>query len=250
MIRLPAFYVAVQKFGQIPDIDAAETNEDVWDGTGAYLWPAVATAMTISSSSADDDGAPVGSGALTVRVHGLTTAGAEFTQDVTLNGQAGVSIPISMYRVYRAYVMTAGTGGVNAGDIWVGTGAIGVGVPAVKYAGILTGMGQTLMAIYTIPTSLTDNTQIDGGVITRWYGTVGAGQAAFATIALQTREPGGAWRTRRLAGIGEGGFFNEQMDFGLSLPSLTDIRIRVTKNGVNNSNISAGFDMALRQEIS
>ena len=109
----------VNKFGRTPDMDAADSNEDVWDGTGAYPHIAAAAAMTISSSSTDDDGAPVGTGALTVRVIGLDTNWLEVSQDVTLNGQTGVALPTSLIRVYRAYVLTVGTGGVNAGDICI-----------------------------------------------------------------------------------------------------------------------------------
>ena len=230
----------VQKFGRLPDIDAAQTNEDVWDGEGAYTFPAAATAMKISSSSTNDDGAPVGTGALTMRVYGLNAAWEEVIQDVTLNGQTGVTIPTSLIRVYRAYVLTAGTGGVNAGDIWIGTGDITTGVPAVKYAGIKTGMGQTLMAIYTVPAG-----PVTSAKLTRWYATVGAGQAAYATVALQTREYGASWRSRRVCGIGEGGWMSDTLLYGITVQPKCDIRVRVIVNGVNNSAIDAGFDVEL-----
>jgi hypothetical protein len=138
-------------------------------------------------------------------------------------------------------VVTAGTGGVNAGDIWIGTGTITAGVPAVKYAGILTAMGQTLMAIYSIPSDAT------GGKIERWYATIGASQSAYATVALQTREFGGSWRSRRVMGIAEGGMMDDSFRDGyrISLSPKSDIRVRVISNGVNNSTIAAGFDIEL-----
>ena len=231
----------VNKFGRIPDIDGGDTNEDIWDGTGAYAFPSTATAMKISSSSTDDDGTPTaGTGALTVRVIGLDANWLEVEQDVTLNGQAGVSIPTSLIRVYRAYVLTAGTGEVNAGDIWIGTGTITNGVPAVKYAGILTGLGQTLMAIYTIPN------HVSSARITRWYGACGAVAASFGELALQVKENGGAWRTRRMAGIAEGGGFDETMNNGgITVSPKADIRVRAITNGANNTAIQAGFDLEL-----
>jgi hypothetical protein len=230
-------YGYVQKFGRIPDIDAADANEDVWDGEGAYAFPSSAAAMKISSSDAKDTSDGVG--ARTVRVIGLDANWNEVSQDVTLNGQTGVSIPTSLIRVYRAYVLTVGSEEDNAGDIWIGTGDITTGVPAVKYAGIKAGMGQTLMAIYTIPANA------QGATIWRWYATVGAGQSAFATVALQTREYGSGWRTRRVAGVGEGGWMDETMRYGISVSPKCDIRVRVIVNGVNNSAIEGGFDLEL-----
>ena len=248
-------YGFVQKFGRTPDMDTAQTNEEVWDGTGVYGgFLAAAAAMTISSSSTADDGTPTaGTGALTVRVIGLNASFNEISQDVTLNGQTGVAIPTSLIRVYRAYVLTVGTGGVNAGDIWIGTGDITTGVPAVKHAGILTGQGQTLMAVYTIPADIGKG----GAKILRWYASVGAVQSARASLALQTREFGQGWRTRRTIGIGEGGTFNEWIAvpdpenpgnwlMGIDVSAKCDIRVRVLLNGVNNSTIEAGFDLELR----
>ena len=231
----------MQKFGRIPDIDAAASGEDVWDGEGAYAWPAAATTMNISSSDATDTAA--GDGAQTARIFGLDANYAETSVDMGMSGQSGVEISTDFLRVYRAYALTVGTDGVNAGDIWIGTGTITDGVPAVKYAGILAGLGQTLMSVYTVPVSLADGEAINGGKIIRWYGTVGAGQAAYATIALQTRELGGSWRTRRVSGIGEGGGVDETFSQGLDVPAKTDIRVRVLHNGVINSAICAGFDI-------
>lgn len=248
MIKLPAFYSPLQKFGRLPEIDSGGTNEDVWDGEGAYVWPSAASTMKISSSSTDDTA--TGTGAQTVRVYGLNSDWEEIYIDMTMDGQTGVTISTDLLRVHRAYVLTAGTGEVNAGDIWIGTGTITTGVPAVKYAGVSAGMGQTLMAIYTIPVALPDGTKLNGGQIVRWYATIGAAQNAFATVALQTRENGGAWRTRRANGIGEGGWFSEELSFGVNLGIKADVRLRVLVNGVNNSAISAGFDIALRQATS
>ncbi len=234
-------YGIVQKFGRIPDIDAGGANEDVWDGEGAYSFLSAATALKISSSDAKDTSAGVG--ARTVRVMGLDSNWQEVSQDITMNGQTGVSIPTSLIRVYRAYILTVGTEEDNAGDIWIGSGTITDGVPANKYAGIKAGMGQTLMAIYTIPDGPPTKAHIK-----RWYATCGAGQAAYATVALQTREDGFGWRTRRAAGIGEGGWMDESFYDKIEVQPKCDIRIRVLNNGVNNSTVEAGFDLELLSE--
>ncbi len=242
-------YGVVQKFGRIPDIDNGDTNEDVWDGEGAYGgFLSAAITMTVSSSSTDDENPSTG--AWRVAVVGLDTNHSEVTQAVNLTGQTAVTLSTDLIRVYRAWVVTAGSDEENAGDIWVGSGTVTSGVPANKYAGILTEKGQTLMAIYTIPTQATK-----GGKIVSWYGTIGAGPAAYATIALQTKEFGGAWRTRRAVGIAEGSppdpidltWENEegQRVGGIDLQAKADVRIRTLENGVNNSSIEAGFNMEL-----
>ena len=230
----------------LQDIDHGDTNEDIWDGEGAYGgFLAAAATMTVSSSSIDDDGDPAGSGALTVRVVGLDTNWAEVTQDVTMDGQTEVTLGTDLIRVYRAYVLTAGSGATNAGDIWVGTGTVTAGIPAVKHAGILTGNGETLMAIYSIPATQADGDTIRQAKILRWYAGVGAAASAYASVALQTREFGGAWRTRQVANISEGSGVDQSLSWGIELGPKADIRIRALTNGVANSSISAGFDIAL-----
>ena len=106
------------KFGFNADID--QTEETVWDAGGLYTYPASALAMTIVSSNANDTSA--GTGARTVRVIGLDANYAEVTQTVSLNGTTTVSIPTSLIRVYRAFVVTAGSGNTAAGTITIANG--------------------------------------------------------------------------------------------------------------------------------
>jgi hypothetical protein len=245
---MSSIYGVVKKFGRTPDIDAADANEEIWDATGAYTgFLAAATAMTISSSSAADTAA--GTGARTVTVIGLDTNWRQISQTVTLNGQTGVAIPTSLIRVFRAYVLTAGTGEVNAGDIWIGSGTITTGVPANKYAGILTGLGQTLMAVYSVPAQASE-----GGLITHWYADIGGATATYAAIALQIKEFGGAWQTKSIRFARDGHAIDERMTWidenenrqgGVAVGSKSDIRLRIITNGAANTQISGGFDLEL-----
>ena len=72
----------------MPDIDAADSSEDVWIGEGAYPgFIASASTTSIASDSADD--AAAGTGARTVRVVGIVNNAGTWTEtqeDVTLNG--------------------------------------------------------------------------------------------------------------------------------------------------------------------
>jgi hypothetical protein len=204
--------------------------------------------MTVSSSSTDDV-ATTGTGAWTLRTIGLNSSWVEVVQDVSLNGQTAVALPTSLIRLYRAYVLTAGTGGVNAGDVWIGSGTVTNGVPANKYAGVLANNGQTLMAVYSIPTQASNGRLYNGGQIVRWYVRCGAIQNAFGTAALQTREFGQSWRTRRIGEYSQTGPFDEDITWGIDLQSKSDIRVRVLSNNANNTTVSAGFDIALRQKV-
>lgn len=94
----------------------------------AMKWASVfniAYYLDITSSSAADDGAPAGTGAQIIRILGLDASYNRIYEDVTLNGTTIVTTTKKFLRVISAYVKAAGTGLVNAGDIYIiktGTG--------------------------------------------------------------------------------------------------------------------------------
>lgn len=236
-----------QKFGYSPDIDAGDTDEEVWDGTGTYGgFLAAATSMTISSDDANDTAA--GTGARTIEVTGLTVSGSDWIETketVTLTGLTEVSLSNDYIRVYRLRVLTAGSGNVNAGAIYVGSGTVTAGVPANVYAQIRAGRGQTNMAVWTLPSQLSNGETVSGGSVRRWYASIGAVQSAFAVLNLQIRAFGGAWQTKRIIHVAEGGALDELITWGLNIAPKTDVRILAESNGVNNSTIAAGFDVEI-----
>ena len=139
------------KFGNNADING--TLETVWSTGGMYAYPAAAIQMKVSSGSADDDAS--GTGARTVLVSGLDANYNEISEVVELDGQTAVLTTNSFLRVFRAYVVTAGSGGTAAGNIYVGTGVVTAGVPATIYAEITLGANQTQMAVWTVPAGYT-----------------------------------------------------------------------------------------------
>lgn len=97
----------------------AATEEDVadWSGATTGVWAfAAATLLEIASSSAADV-LTSGTGAWTIRLHGLDANYAYQTEDVNLNGQTVVTTTKLWLRVWGAEVIAAGTGGKNAGNI-------------------------------------------------------------------------------------------------------------------------------------
>lgn len=133
--------------------DAVTTSyADVWKQNIVRTNPAAAVVLGIASSSANDTAA--GTGARTVRVTGLD-ANYNFQQeDVTLNGTTKVNTVGTYLRVNKVEVLTAGSGGVNAGDIYAAdtsdTFTAGVPQTATKIFGrIAVGLNVTQMACYT-----------------------------------------------------------------------------------------------------
>lgn len=139
------------KFGNNSDINGA--LETIWSAGGLYVYPTSAIQMKVSSSSTDDTA--LGTGARTVVVAGLDANYNEISETVTLTGQTAVLTTNTFIRVFRAFVVTAGSGGTAAGIIYIGDGIVTAGVPATVYAEIPLGDNQTLMAIWTVPAGYT-----------------------------------------------------------------------------------------------
>ena len=149
-----SYHKFVHKFGYNPTIGTSD--ETVWSEGGLYAYPTSASTMYISSSSTADTSA--GTGARTATVSGLDANFDEISETVSLNGQTGVQLngALNWYRVNRIVVNTAGSGGANAGVLYVGTEATpSSGVPTNKYATVAIGDNQTLMCVWTVPRGYT-----------------------------------------------------------------------------------------------
>jgi len=166
------------QFGFNPSI-AAGAEETVWDEGGLYVYPSAAAAMTLSSSSALDTAA--GTGARTVLVQGLDINLLPVDVTLPLNGQTGVVITPDLLRVNNVEVMTAGSGEENAGDIYVGTGAITAGVPADKFGKISIGENIALSSVCTIRADRT-------GLLTSLF--VGVPKQANVNVRVVVRKLG------------------------------------------------------------
>lgn len=139
------------KFGNNADINGS--LETVWSYGGLYVYPTSAIQMKVSSTSANDTGN--GTGARTVVVSGLNATYDEVSETVTLSGQTAVLTNTTFIRVFRAFVVLAGSSSSAEGTIYIGTGTVTAGVPATVYAEIVLGENQTLMALWTVPAGYT-----------------------------------------------------------------------------------------------
>lgn len=155
------------------------TYETLWDESNVYAFRSTATAQTISSASAND--AAAGTGARTVRVTGITdTSFTESTEVVTMNGTTGVSLANNYVSINKLEVVTAGSTGVNAGIIYVGTGSITAGKPATVEGLMAASVGMSTSFLYTVPANKT-LMMLDLCVATR-AATAGGNSMAIETI--------------------------------------------------------------------
>lgn len=125
------------------------TEQTIWPEGGRYSFPAAATVMTLSSSSADD--AAAGTGTRSVFITGLDANYNIISETVTLNGQTPVSTTHAYLRVNQMFGLTAGSTETNQGIIYLGTGTVTTGKPANVYAIMSADTNLTTGGVYTVP---------------------------------------------------------------------------------------------------
>lgn len=226
-----SWHKVIFKFGNNSDIDT--DLETVWSRGGLYSYPSAATVMTVSSSSAND--AAAGTGARTVFVSGLDADYNEIGETVTLNGQTAVNTVNSYLRMFRAYVVTAGSGGTAAGTIYVGTGTVTAGVPANVYAEIALGDNQTTMAVWTVPAGYT--AYITGGT----FSAASNNSSQYVLGKFVVRPLGGVFRTAADITVNSN-VFRYDWEYPVALPEKSDIEARAVALSGSNFFVTASFE--------
>ena len=226
-------HTVVQVFGYNPDLDTSE--ESIWPDGGTVPHPTVASVLKISSSDANDTSA--GTGARTVFIEGVDGDYAVASETVTLNGQTAVNTTNSYLYVNKFYVLTAGSGGENAGNINAGTGVVTAGVPAVLYDIIAIGYNNRTTGPYCVPAGYTGYMVV--GIIT-------SGQASGSTSVtsfLKQRGTDGLVRVGAVATLNNG---SVQYDFdpAYAIPEKNCVGASAIGSSVNNS-VSSFFNIVL-----
>lgn len=158
---------------------------------------AAADTVWIASTDANDTSA--GTGARTVRIEGLDANGNVQTETVSLSGQTAVETSGTWTAINGFTVLTAGSGGNNAGNLWVGEGTFTAGIPATKYFSGDATYNHGLTAYYTVPTGYTAYAREFTVAISE------AGKAA--EVIVQTSTNGGTlWVTAASFGMASGPF--------------------------------------------
>ena len=232
-------YKQVYKFGQ--NASVGNSIETIWLEGSLYVYPPSATTMTVSSSDVNDTSA--GTGARTIQISGLDASYNEISETITMNGQTPVTTSNSYLRVNRGIVLTAGSGGVNAGIIYVGTGTVTSGVPANKYTTINgDGTNQSLQAFWTVPAGYTAyvyQTNISTG-------TSSATPAILKTLLVE-RPFGGVFNTKEVITLTSGNHL-QNYSFPLKITEKSDIEFRAESSSPSVSfNVSASLNIMYKQ---
>jgi len=230
------------KFGENPDTDA---GDDVWDGAKPYVFSTSNDITHIASSSAADDTQEIGIVGLKQEDDGETWT--EVTQYVTLNGQTPVTLETPLIRCYRAW-NNADTGGDLAGDVSIAVGdAFTNGVPSDLdnlRAKIRIGEGQTLMAVYTVPSGKT------AYFYDAFVGVITDGvQAETATAQLRARLYGKVFRTRGKIGVVTTGnsTFQKRWKYGLPMPEKPDVKITIPEVSQTGMDIYSAWEVEIHE---
>lgn len=207
----------------------------------AYTEPTTAAQRSIASSNANDTAA--GTGARTVQITYFDNTGAgPLTEIVTLNGLTPVNTTNTNIRfIEKMEVLTAGTGGANAGTITLygATGGGGGTVGTIGVGNISPGVGDntTHWAHHYVATGYVADLSV---LVT---GVISGGSATNAKFFLKAIQPLVANATERVVGdtplvIGT---FERIFDFQPSVSGFS----RITAYGIpgtNNATMTVSFD--------
>lgn len=140
--------------------------------------------LDVSSSNAND--AAAGTGARIITIFGVDKNYNRISEDVTLNGQTKVTSAKKFLRVFALLVKTAGTGLVNAGDLYVvktGTGGTYTGgVPGTLTSAVLKSLAGDSLAFsgcFAVPAGCTYQAK----------SIFGSARAQAGTIIVVTGKP-------------------------------------------------------------
>lgn len=226
----------IHKFGRNPDIDTANGFEDLWNGGGEYTGFNATAAETVEVFSSDAVDASAGTGARTLKVIGLGAGFVSQSEDVILNGTTPVNTVNEYIRLDRALVLTAGSGGMNAGDITIRQNVTTANVFAVMPIG----GNRTLIACYTIPFGKV-------GYVTSGFASLAKKKDAFCNVQALARFQGSVFQIIEWFTIGANGNSYVERDFKIPLdaaPAGTDIKIAADASQ-NDVGVAGGFEIVL-----
>jgi hypothetical protein len=192
--------------------------ETVWIEGGLYTFPAAASVLKVSSSSATDD--KDSTGAHTVLIEGLNGSYELVSETVTLEGQTQVDTVNSYLRVNKMTVLTAGSGGTSVGVIYAGTGSAGGGLPTAIFNRTGTNSNESESSFYTVPAGYT-------AYINAWTMSSANSTAEASTqFALRIRPYGGVFGFKALYGVPGNGIYECNAPYPVAIPEKSDIEVR------------------------
>jgi len=222
----------IEKFGRNDTLSG--NIETIWDASTIYTYLSSASSVYVTSSDGDDT--PTGTGARQVEVQGLDENYALTTETIDIDDGASDT---TFIRVFRVIVTSVGSDGQAAGTISVRSASGGGGTLLAQIGRVGTGggasLGQTFMAIYTVPAGFT-------AYLTQW--TVGAGgQNADTTALLVARPFNGAFNSKDIV-ISAGSQYSKNYTVPLKFTEKTDIEVRAFSSSSGND-CSSTFNLII-----
>ena len=166
------------KYGKNDSIGTGTTPEDIWHGGGVYTGFPTGSAETLEIASSDANDTSAGTGARTVKITNLIDSTGAEAADVTvsLNGTTQVSLGAGTYtRCSRVIVLTAGSGGANAGTLTLRHTSTTANIFAVMPIGA----NQTFILAYTVPLGKTLYLHRINVQMSRLSGAAGTADVSF-----------------------------------------------------------------------
>lgn len=200
----------------------------------AYPWSTLDAAAAQEIVSSDTNDTAAGTGARTVLISGLNTSYDEISETVSLNGTTAVALTKTYLRINAMVVASAGSGGVNAGNLTVRT-VSGSTTLAVMAAGENT----LLQGVYTIPNKYR-------GYLLMYRALRNATNGFSAFINYRTQ--GGVWQ-RLVADVSNGAGPNgieRNFLFPRLLAAKSDLDLRVNVQ-TGNTAASGNFSLLLER---
>jgi len=222
----------LSKFGYNHQISST-AFETIWEGSNAYPWQTVADQLEVLSSSANDTSA--GTGARTVELEGLDSSWNLLTETVTMNGTTAVTTTGSFLRIFRARVVTAGTGLINTGDITIRDQDTST-TRAIITNSVGKSMGQTLMAIYTVPAGKT------AYLININFSSGKDLEQEYRLMARDNTVANAAWNVREFV-TGRGGFSDFPKEAINKYTEKTDLDLQAISSAVSSA--AGGIELIL-----
>ncbi len=175
--------------------------------------------VEVASTSTNDDGDPVGTGARTVSVQGLDASGNAQSETVTMNGQTEVATSNTFSAIFQLVVLTVGSTNSNVGTIYCGTGTFTSGIPAVRMMSMEPEHNISLGAYYVVP--------LAKQFVARQFIATVATSNKDIEISIETSPDGVMWFSQIEFGLEAGDFATEVIALAAA-PSGTHFRLRAT----------------------
>lgn len=221
----------IAKFGRNQDVDIG--TEDIWGNGGTFVPPTTAGVVNFASSSAAD--AAAGTGARTMSVQGLDGNYNQVSETITLNGTNNVATSNSYFIINRCIVLTAGSGGTNAGTI-TGT-STGSGTPAMIT--VVIGKAQSQFCIYQVPAGYS-------AYLMGFGGSYNGGATSNVVLELFAKPFGGVYNLKGALALAEAGSTGGHRDYvdPLVFTEKTTIKLTATSDTAN-SDVIGNFDLII-----